>query len=133
MSIGEIARRFDLAPHVLRHWESVRLLSPSRAVACRRRYGAEHLHQIAVMLCAEEAGIALDNIRQMSVAPSPTQRTATLRRHRTELAKRIAQTQASLELIDCALACDHDCIPRCPHFQAMVAERVGLDPAVTPI
>ncbi|MGH3587458.1 MAG: MerR family DNA-binding transcriptional regulator, partial [Pseudonocardia sp.] len=27
-SIGEIARHFDLAPHVLRHWETVGLLTP---------------------------------------------------------------------------------------------------------
>ncbi|WP_199733402.1 MerR family transcriptional regulator [Micromonospora sp. BL4] len=130
MSIGEIARRFGLAPHVLRHWESVGLLSPSRAVAGRRRYGADHLYQIAVILRAKEAGFALDDIRQMFVAQGPTQRTATLRRHRAELAKRIAQAQASLELIDCALACDHEDITRCPHFQAMVAERIGLDAPV---
>ncbi|MCZ7379890.1 helix-turn-helix domain-containing protein [Micromonospora sp. WMMC250] len=130
MSIGETARRFGLAPHVLRHWESVGLLSPSRAVAGRRRYGPDHLYQIAVILRAKEAGIALDDIRQMFVAQNPTQRTATLRRHRAELAKRIAQAQASLELIDCALACEHDDITGCPHFQAMVAERFGLDPPV---
>ncbi|MET8311656.1 MerR family transcriptional regulator [Micromonospora sp. NPDC005173] len=112
------------------YWESVGLLLPSRAVAGRRRYGPDHLYQIAVILRAKEAGIALHDTRQMFVAHSPTQRTATLRRHRAELAQRIAQAQASLELIDCALACDHDDITRCAHFQAMVAERIGLDPPV---
>ncbi|WXK67305.1 MerR family DNA-binding transcriptional regulator [Nonomuraea sp. N2-4H] len=28
MAIGEVAARFGLAPHVLRHWEAMGLLSP---------------------------------------------------------------------------------------------------------
>ncbi|MEU7870020.1 MerR family transcriptional regulator [Dactylosporangium sp. NPDC049140] len=126
MGIGEIAARFGLATHVLRHWESVGLLSPPRAVAGRRRYGADHLYRIAVILRAKEAGFGLDDIRAMIAAPSPAQRTEVLRRHRADLARRIAQAQASLELIDCALTCDHDDLTSCPHFQAMVADRIGI-------
>lgn len=130
MSIGEIAARFGLAAHVLRHWESVGLLTPPRAVAGRRRYGPDHLYRIAVILRAKAAGFGLDDIREMIAAQSPAARAEVLRRHRAELARRIAQAQASLELIDCALTCDHDDFTSCPHFQAMVADRIGVEAPV---
>lgn len=127
MSIGEIAARFGLAPHVLRHWESVGLLEPARAVAGRRRYGNEHLYRIAVILRAKEAGFGLDDIRDMITTGSVGGRTAILRRRRVELAQRIARAQASLELIDCALTCEHEDFTSCAHFQAMVADRIGIE------
>jgi hypothetical protein len=37
LTIGELAARFGLATHVLRHWETKGLLSPARRVAGRRR------------------------------------------------------------------------------------------------
>ncbi|MGW5723383.1 MerR family transcriptional regulator [Amycolatopsis sp. NPDC003865] len=127
MSIGEVAQRFGLATHVLRHWESVGLLAPSRVTASRRRYGSADLYRVAVILRAKEAGFSLDDIREMFAAPDPAGRTAVLRRRRAELAARIAAAQASLELIDCALDCDHEDIAECPHFRATVAARISPD------
>ena len=132
MSIGEVAARFGLATHVLRHWESVGLLAPPRAVAGRRRYGTEHLYRIAIILQAKEVGFSLDDIRDMMTAPTPALRTQVLHRHRTELARRIEQAQASLHLIDCALACKHKDLSSCPHFQARLADRVGVKAAPLP-
>ncbi len=127
MTIGEVAEVFGLATHVLRHWESVGLLAPARAVAGRRRYDPDHLYRVAVILRAKEAGFGLNDIREMIAARSPAQRTEILRRHRATLARRIAQVQASLDLIDCALTCDHEDFTSCPHFQAMVAERITVE------
>lgn len=114
---------------MLRHWESVGLLDPARAVADRRRYGPDDLYRIAVILRAKEAGFGLDDIRDMITTSSPAGRTAILRRQRAELARRIASAQASLDLIDCALTCDHDDFTSCPHFQSMIADRIGVEPA----
>jgi hypothetical protein len=47
MSIGEIAGHFGLATHVLRHWETMGLLSPERAGGGRRRYGRSDLYRVA--------------------------------------------------------------------------------------
>ncbi len=131
LPIGAVAARFGLATHVLRHWESVGLLAPARAVAGRRRYGPDHLYRIAMILRAKEAGFALDDIREMFAGDGPAERTAVLRRHRAALADRIARAQASLDLIDCALECQHDDLATCPHFRAMIADRAGL-PAAQP-
>lgn len=127
MSIGEIAARFGLATHVLRHWESMGLLSPARVTGSRRRYGPDDLYRVAVILRAKEAGFGLDGIRDMVNARDPVERRAVLRRHHAELTERIARARASLELIEGALDCDHDDFTRCPKFQAMVRDRISLD------
>ncbi len=108
VSIGQVVRRFDLPANVLRHWESVGLLAPGRIVADRRRYGPDDLHRVAVILRAKEAGFGLDAIREMITATEPKQLTALLQRQRAELAARIAAAQASLDMIDAALTCDHE-------------------------
>jgi MerR family copper efflux transcriptional regulator len=128
MTIGEAAERFGLATHVLRHWESMGLLAPARVSAARRRYTADDLYRVAVILRAKEAGFGLDDIREMIGTPDPAARTTVLRRHRGELVARIAAAQASLDLIDGALECEHDDFTRCPHFRSMVADRITPDP-----
>lgn len=64
---------------------------------------------------------------------APTRRSATCwpRRH-TDLTEQelAAETQASLDLIDCALDCDHDDFTQCPQFQAVVSDRIGIDTSV---
>lgn len=130
MAIGAIAEKFGLATHVLRHWESMGLLSPARAEGQRRRYRRSDLYRVAMILRAKEAGFSLEDIKEMMLTEDPAVRQQVLRRHREDLAKRIAQAQASLDLIDCAMECDHEDFVICPHFQAMIAEKVEpvLDP-----
>ncbi|WP_188189821.1 MerR family transcriptional regulator [Nonomuraea sp. SYSU D8015] len=124
MSIGDVAQRFGLATHVLRHWEAMGLLSPARIGGERRRYGPDDLYRVAVILRGKEAGFSLDEIREMMATSDAADRRALLLRRRAELARRIAEAQASLDLIDCALNCDHEDFTSCPHFQSMVAERL---------
>jgi DNA-binding transcriptional MerR regulator len=127
-SIGQIAAQFGLATHVLRHWESMGLLTPPRTVAGRRRYGDEHRYRIALILNAKDAGFGLDDIRELVNATGPAERTAVLRRQRADLARRLTQVQTSLHLIDCALACDHADFTECPNFQALLANRITARP-----
>jgi DNA-binding transcriptional MerR regulator len=109
------------------HWESLGLLSPARTAGDRRRYGTSDVYQVAVILRAKEAGFSLESIRDMITAQDPAARIAILRRQHADLVQRIAAVQASLELIECALDCDHEDIAQCAHFQAMVAARIGID------
>ncbi|MES4904193.1 MULTISPECIES: MerR family transcriptional regulator [unclassified Streptomyces] len=129
MSIGAIAQRFGLATHVLRHWESVGLLTPARDAAGRRRYGITDLTRVALILRAKEAGLSLDTIRALAATVDPTKRRNILGEEADALRSRIAAAQASLDLIECALGCDHEDFTQCAHFQQMVADRIGLDPA----
>jgi MerR family copper efflux transcriptional regulator len=128
MSIGQIAEQAGLATHVLRHWESIGLLSPARGQAGHRRYGPDDLYRVALILRAKEAGFSLEAIREMFTAPDPAARRDSLRRQRADLMSRIAQLQEAAHLVESVLACDHEDFARCPSFRAGVAERVGLDP-----
>jgi MerR family transcriptional regulator, copper efflux regulator len=69
---------------------------------------------VAVILRAKEAGFGLGDIRAMFTTRDPSARTEILQRHRDELAHRITRAQASLDLLDRALGCDHEDITTCP-------------------
>ncbi|MFB4308441.1 MerR family transcriptional regulator [Actinomadura sp. GTD37] len=125
MSIGALAGRFGLAAHVLRHWESLGLLSPARDAAGRRRYTAADLTRVAVILRAKEAGLSLRTIGYLAPGTDPARRRDVLRDEADALRRRIAAAEASLDLIEGALGCDHDDITRCPNFRRLVAERVA--------
>ncbi|XRQ11011.1 MerR family transcriptional regulator [Actinomadura welshii] len=139
MSIGDLAARFGLATHVLRHWETMGLLTPARDTAGRRRYGSADVTRVAVILRAKEAGLSLEAIASLTTAPgkqreilrteaeAPGKQREILRTEAEALRSRIAAAQASLELIECALRCDHEYLTECPNFQRMLADLTGED------
>jgi DNA-binding transcriptional MerR regulator len=127
LSIGKLAGRFGLATHVLRHWEEVGLLSPVRDTADRRLYGPGDLYRVAVILRAKEAGLSLDQIREILTTRDATARRDVLRHQCADLTRRIAELESSLALIECALDCDHEDFTQCAEFQATMAARIGLD------
>ncbi|WCN07207.1 MerR family transcriptional regulator [Streptomyces sp. M92] len=125
MSIGALAARFGLATHVLRHWESKGLLHPGRDAGGRRRYGADDLTRVAIILLSKEAGLGLDTIRSLSATVDRATRQKVLRAEAEELRSRIAAAQVSLELIEGGLNCAHEDVTQCPNYQRLIAERVG--------
>jgi MerR family copper efflux transcriptional regulator len=122
-SIGEVAAHFGLPTHVLRHWESAGLLTPTRD-GDRRRYTDADLYRVASILMAKEAGFGLADIRAMLAAPSASVRHEVLARHHRALTDRIAQAQAALSMLAGALDCPHDDVMACPHFQAHLTSRL---------
>jgi MerR family transcriptional regulator, copper efflux regulator len=120
-SIGEVAERFGLATHVLRHWESAGLLTPTRDGE-RRRYTDADENQVAAIMLGKEAGFALPEIRAMLSARTAKTRHEVMARHRDALADRITKAQAAMAMLDDALTCPHDDLMTCPTFQ----EHLGL-------
>jgi MerR family copper efflux transcriptional regulator len=119
-SIGELAERFGLATHVLRHWESVGLLDPERDSLGQRRYGGEHLTQVALILMAKEAGFTLGQLRELLTTDNPMDHPELLREHLRAIDQRIARAQAAKDLIEHALACPHT-FHECEHAQQRIA------------
>jgi len=58
MRIGDLAARFGLATHVLRHWEDVGLLTPAARVAGRRQYDESHVARVVMIQRAKAAGLS---------------------------------------------------------------------------
>ena len=127
-SIGELADRFGLATHVLRHWEDMGLLTPARRVASRRVYGPAHVTRVAEILLGKDAGFSLEQLRELFTAPDRKQRREVLRSQLTQVRERIARLTLSQTLLEHGLRCRHQDYQACPHFQAMVLARVdGVD------
>jgi len=120
MTIGELAARFGLEPHVLRHWESVGLLLPTERVNGRRRYRREQEARIALILGAKAAGLSLERIRQILQAPDRSTRRKLLLEHRAELDRRQRELDAARAMVDHALTCRAEDFTRCLDFRRIV-------------
>jgi MerR family transcriptional regulator, copper efflux regulator len=123
-SIGELAGRFGLATHVLRHWEDMGLLSPARRVAGRRVYGDVHVTRVAEIQLSKEAGFSLEQLRELFAAPDRERRQALLRGQLEQVRARIARLTLSQTLLEHGLRCRHEDYQSCPRFQAMVLARL---------
>ena len=123
LTIGELASRFGLATHVLRHWESMGLLAPGRAAGGQRRYGHADLARVAMVLMGKEAGLGLREMRELLSTANPMDHADLLRRHVTVLEHRIAQAQAAKDLIEHALSCPLS-FDECPHAREQISTRI---------
>ncbi len=91
MTIGEIAARFGLATHVLRHWQSLQLGAPARAADSRRYYCSGDLYRVAAVLRGKEAGLSLEGMHELVTTTERSSGGASCKIARTELAARIAK------------------------------------------
>jgi MerR family copper efflux transcriptional regulator len=124
MTIGELAGRFGLATHVLRHWEAVGLLAPARRVSGRRRYGPDAPARVAFIQLTKELGFGLEQVREMLTTTDPAARKAVLARHDAELERRIEAATAARELIGHGLRCPAPDFVECPNFLAGLEARI---------
>ncbi|WP_234583722.1 MerR family transcriptional regulator [Micromonospora sp. MH99] len=125
MTIGEAADHFGLPAHVLRHWESVGLLSPAR-VTGRRRYTRDDLYRVASILRAKQAGLSLPDIRAFLAAHDPAARKDVLRRNHSALHARMTALRSALDLLEAGLNCTHEDISTCPNYRAHLTELVDV-------
>lgn len=128
-SIGELADRFGLATHVLRHWESEGLLDPGRDALGQRRYRPEHLRRVALILMAKDAGFTLGQVRELFATDDPMDRPELLREHLRALEQRIDRAQAAKDLIEHALSCPLG-FHECDHAQQRIASAIASGGAV---
>jgi MerR family transcriptional regulator, copper efflux regulator len=127
-SIGELAARFGLATHVLRHWEDTGLLTPARRVAGRRVYVDAHVTRVAEIQIGKEAGFTLEELRDLFAAPDREARRAQLRRQLDQVRERIARLELSRTMLEHGLRCRHEDYQACPRFREMVLARLdGVD------
>jgi len=120
-SVGEVAAKFGLPTNVLRHWESVGLLTPARDAAGRRRYGQDEVVRIAVIQRSKAAGMTLDQIGVM-LDDGAAERHQVLQRHLDDLDSRMEEMRRSREMTEHAMGCRSHDIATCPRFRASVAD-----------
>lgn len=125
MTIGELAARFGLASHVLRHWEAMGLLVPATRVNGRRRYAQEHLTRVAMIVGGKAGGLSLEQLRDLLAAGSPGDRRELLERHHADLERRLRDIERSKAMIEHALECDEHDFTQCPNFRRLVEDLAG--------
>ena len=118
-SVGEVAARFELPTNVLRHWETVGLLTPARDGAGRRRYGQDDVVRIAVIQRSKAAGMPLDQIAVL-LDDGAAGRHEVLQRHLDDLDRRMEDMRRSREMTEHAMGCRSHDIATCPRFRASV-------------
>jgi MerR family copper efflux transcriptional regulator len=128
MTIGELAGRFDLAPHVLRHWEAMGLLAPASRVNGRRRYDTGHVARVAMIVRGKAAGMSLEQLGEVLRSTSRAQRHDVLRRHHAELESRLQRLEESKAMIEHALTCTAEDFTQCPAFRRLVQGMTGESP-----
>ena len=132
LSVGELAARFDLATHVLRHWEDMGLLRPRRDAAGRRRYGRADVFRVATILRSKAAGMSLEQI-QVLLDAEAVDRHAVLTAHVADLDRRMADMERSREMTLHALACRAHDVATCPRFRSFVDDLVAGTGAGFPV
>ncbi|MFI7610841.1 MerR family transcriptional regulator [Nonomuraea terrae] len=126
MRIGELAERFGLAPHVLRHWEAMGLLAPAARVNGRRRYTHDHLIRVMTIIRAKAAGMSLEQIREILTSSGQAERRTLLQRHHAELERRLQEISASKALIEHLMRCTADDFTQCPTYRRIAETPTAL-------
>lgn len=83
-SVGELARATGVSIRVLRHWDGIGLVCPSRTVAGHRRYGPSEVTQLFRALALRQTGLRLEQVAALLDERDPAP-AATLRAHLAEL------------------------------------------------
>ncbi len=130
-SIGEVAERFGLETHVLRHWEDVGLLTPARDPAGRRRYARDDVVRVATVIRSKAAGMSLDQILVLLGAESAG-RHQVLEAHLADLDRRMEEMRRSREMTEHALRCRAHDIATCPRFSAIVEDLISGERSAFP-
>lgn len=130
-SIGQLAERVGTATHVLRHWEDVGLLSPSRDSSGYRRYTRDDLVRVLTIRSSQVAGMSLDQVRALLDVDSAA-RHEVLEAHLARLEEQRHELERSRLMTEHALRCRSHDIAQCPRFVSYVEDLVEGVPRAEP-
>lgn len=106
MTIAEVSRKYDISADTLRHYERIGLIPPvPRTRGGLRDYGEESCGWIQLMKCMRAAGVQIEalieyvDLFQQGDATLDA-RKALLVEQRDQLVSRMAEMQASLDLLN---------------------------------
>lgn len=119
MSIGDVAHVMGLPTNVLRHWETVGLLSPERDTGGRRRYDEDQIVRIAVIQRSQASGMSLKQIGVM-LDDGARERHEVLQQHLNDIDRRMEDMRRSRAMTEHAMNCRSHDIATCPRFRAGV-------------
>jgi DNA-binding transcriptional MerR regulator len=108
LTIGEIARRADVAPSAIRYYERRGLLAADTRRSGQRRYRRETLRRLVFIGMLQDAGLSLDDIEGILNARRVGEWKAIARRRLHALDEEIARAQQARDYLAGALLCRYD-------------------------
>ncbi|MFB9902664.1 MerR family transcriptional regulator [Allokutzneria oryzae] len=132
LSIGEVARRFEIRASALRYYEELGILTPTSRDGGRRWYGAAELRRLAlIQIWSTSGGMSLGDIARILAGPSPDRAhwKAVVRARIEELDELVQRSQEARSYLAWMLACTRDnpgleCSKVCADAQTFVDERL---------
>ncbi|WP_327146564.1 MerR family transcriptional regulator [Nocardia sp. NBC_01327] len=112
MKIGDAAAALGLEAHVLRHWESVGLLQPSRSPSGHRSYDENNLDVARLILKLQRTGLSLGQIRQLGLGEYDG-RLALIADKRAEIQEQIVLLRATDRFLEHLTECRHRVVADC--------------------
>ena len=102
MTIAEVSRKYDISADTLRYYERIGLIPPvPRTRGGLRDYGEESCGWIQLMKCMRAAGVQIEAlIEYVDLFQQGDARKALLVEQRDQLVSRMAEMQASLDLLN---------------------------------
>ncbi|MBF6174784.1 MerR family transcriptional regulator [Nocardia blacklockiae] len=122
LKIGDAAATLGIAAHVLRHWESVGLLTPARSPAGHRSYDEQTLDRARLIRTLQRTGLSLEQIRGMALA-AHDDRIALIEAKRAEIRDRIGLLRATERFLAHVRTCRHPVISECPDCARFVTRQ----------
>ncbi|MGW4714137.1 MerR family transcriptional regulator [Nocardia sp. NPDC004260] len=113
LSIGDAAEHLGVSTHLLRHWETVGIVTPHRTAAGARRYDAQSLDALSIALKCQQAGMPLDVIARL-LNGDRRQRRQLVAEQREAINRQRAQLAQTANYLDHVLECSHPIVRDCP-------------------
>ena len=121
MNVGEAAQRSGVSAKMIRHYESIGLITPAkRTAAGYRTYATDDVHRLRFIKRARELGFSLDNIKQLLELWANRRRSSAKVKqialeHIAELRDQIARAESMLHALQrLADSCHGDERETCP-------------------
>ena len=119
LSIGDLARRTGLSVSAIRFYEAKGLVTPIRSAGNQRRYLRSDIRRLSFAMIAQRLGLTLTEIAEemgrlpRDQAPSLNDWQGVSMRIRGALVSRIAQLEATRDLLDGCIGCGCLSLDRC--------------------
>jgi MerR family copper efflux transcriptional regulator len=124
LSIGDAAAVLGIEPHVLRHWEDVKLLHPPRTSGGHRAYDHELITRARLIRVCQRAGMSLAEIRALATTGT-TRRVELVAAKRAEIHAAVARLRTADAFLEHVLTCRHPIVSECEQCSSFATDHTG--------
>ncbi len=115
LAIGEVSTSTGVKISVLRYYDELGLIEPTRRVGGKRRFDTDVIHRVIFIRRAQEAGFCLDVIKDL-LDDQKRSWPGVVSRHLDDLRERRSQLDLIIATLEEAQRCGCDVVAQCARF-----------------